>query len=142
MAFTITDNCVGCALCGKICPVACIDGKPRKRHRIDPVRCIDCGACGRVCPHDAVRDPKGHVAKRVRFRKTWEKPVIRTDRCMSCNICIDACPVQCLALAYTAETDDTSVFPVLKKPHACIACGFCAEDCPVEAIAMVPPAAE
>ena len=139
MAFFITDKCVGCALCRKICPVVCIAGKPSKLHRVDPDRCIDCGACGRVCPHEAILDPKRRVAQRIRFRRTWDQPVIMRDRCMSCDICIDACPVQCLTLDYTADTADTSVFPVLSDAHACIACGFCADDCPVDAITMVKP---
>lgn len=139
MAFSITDKCVGCALCRKICPVACIDGKPSQRHRVDPDRCIDCGACGRVCPHGAILDPQRRVAVRIRFRRTWDQPVISRERCMSCNICIDACPVQCLSLESTPDTADTHVYPILSDARACIACGFCAADCPVDAIAMTTP---
>ena len=139
MAFSITDKCVGCAICRKICPVACIAGEPRKRHTVQADRCIDCGACGRVCPHEAVLDADQRVTQRVRFRRTWEVPAVSREKCISCNICIDACPVDCLSLDYTTDTDATWVYPVLVDARACIACAFCATDCPVEAIAMVKP---
>ena len=64
-AFEILDDpCDGCHLCVKACPVDAIEGKPKKRHVIDPVKCTACGECFNVCPVDAVRhfpktDPEG-----------------------------------------------------------------------------------
>ena len=142
MAFTITDKCVGCAVCTKICPSNAISGKRNKRHRIDSARCIDCGACGRICPHEAILDADGKPCRRIRFRKSWEKPVIDTRICISCNICIDACPVRCLSKTVAKDPASKAVFPELSRERDCIACGLCAEDCPVGAIAMKAPTDE
>ncbi len=52
--YRITDNCTGCALCFKQCPVAAITGEARKLHLIDPDTCIKCGICYEVCKFNAV----------------------------------------------------------------------------------------
>lgn len=137
MAYNITDKCVGCGMCRKICPLECIEGRPRKRHKVDGDRCIDCGACGRICPHDAVLDNLGRRCERVRRRSlNWGKPLFDYDRCMSCRVCVDACPAACLGLTYTQDVDDRKAYPYLVDAAACIACRFCALECPVDAISM------
>jgi formate hydrogenlyase subunit 6/NADH:ubiquinone oxidoreductase subunit I len=140
MSFKITDKCIGCSVCKKICPMACITGERGKYHKIDPQLCIECYACGYICPQSAVMDADNHFIERIRFRKNWPRPLIDKTRCTSCVICLDSCPVGCLALAYTKDTADQKGYPVLADERACIACEFCAVDCPVGAIEMVRPA--
>ncbi len=141
MPYTFTDKCIGCSLCKKVCPTDAIIGKPSGYHKVQPELCIDCGACGRVCPQAAVLDPKGKVCLRIRFKSRWPRPVISKDSCVSCVVCIDACPVDCLALSFTRDTSDRRGYPVLQDARRCIACEFCALECPVDAIAMAAPEA-
>ncbi|MEA2015050.1 MAG: 4Fe-4S binding protein [Thermodesulfobacteriota bacterium] len=134
MAYRITDACDGCGACKKICPVDAIHGEKKKLHVIEDELCLECGVCGRICPREAVQDGFGIVCEMIK-RSGWEKPVFDRKKCMSCMICIDACPVGCLSLSETLLGDPHG-YPCLDKEKACIGCGFCASECPVEAITM------
>jgi NADH-quinone oxidoreductase subunit F len=54
LMYEITDKCIGCTRCAKICPVTCISGKIKELHVIDQDRCIKCGSCYEACPVEAI----------------------------------------------------------------------------------------
>ncbi|MBM7562041.1 NADH-ubiquinone oxidoreductase-F iron-sulfur binding region domain-containing protein [Fusibacter tunisiensis] len=51
------EKCIGCTACARVCPVNCIEGKPKEVHIIDESLCIACGACYTACRFDAVIKP-------------------------------------------------------------------------------------
>ena len=52
--YTINDNCTGCTLCARRCPVQAISGEKKEKHVIDQELCIKCGACLAACKFGAV----------------------------------------------------------------------------------------
>lgn len=49
-----SENCRGCGLCAKKCPVDGIAGEKSQPYVIDQVKCIRCGSCFEVCPFGGV----------------------------------------------------------------------------------------
>jgi NADH-quinone oxidoreductase subunit F len=55
IAYSVTDDCIGCTLCAQHCPADAIVMKPYEKHEIDTEKCIRCGTCKNICPSDAVK---------------------------------------------------------------------------------------
>ena len=52
VAFIDESNCIGCALCLKVCPTDAIVGAPKQLHTVIAADCTGCDRCLPVCPTD------------------------------------------------------------------------------------------
>lgn len=142
MSYTIMDTCNGCGACRRLCPVNAIEGIKKETHKIRESVCIECGVCGKVCPQGSILDNHGTPCTMVK-RSEWQKPRFDLKKCMSCLICIDACPVHCLAMTGARDREkDPHGYPYIMTEKACMGCGLCALECPVGAVVMTAPAAD
>jgi len=55
LIYEITEKCVGCAACKKVCPVEAISGSLKQKHIIDKNKCSRCGACFKICKFSAIK---------------------------------------------------------------------------------------
>lgn len=87
-------KCTGCGACTYVCPNNLIERIPAKQsvqvvcsNNTDKmsvtskckVGCTGCGLCQQICPTNAIRFKDG-------------MPVIDSNKCISCNKCVGACP--------------------------------------------------
>ena len=124
--------CIGCGLCGEVCPPRCIrfhrhdGGFKANTPYIDPQRksCILCGKCMEVCPTEAltvtpIREIDMGTAQidRVACYPWVDKGV--------CGACVSVCPLGEEAIGF-----DFGNFyrPVVRD--GCVGCGQCVEVCP------------
>ncbi len=124
--------CIGCGLCGEVCPPKCIQfhkrdaGSAAQTPYINPEQrgCILCGKCMTVCPTKALsvtkpREVSMGVAKIDRSAcYPW------TDKGV-CGACVSVCPIGNKAIDYKLWKQYR---PVIKE--GCVGCGMCVEVCP------------
>lgn len=124
--------CIGCGLCGEVCPPRCIvfyktEGAAKAyTPYINPPEkaCTLCGRCMSVCPTDALnvtplREIRMGVAQIDRSAcYPW------VDRGV-CGACVGVCPLGDEAIDF----EFGNIYrPVVKS--ACVGCGLCVEVCP------------
>jgi ferredoxin len=124
--------CIGCGLCGEVCPPRCIRFRSRDGGRkvnipyVDPAQkaCILCEKCMEVCPTEALT---------VTPRERIDMGIARIDRTACwpwvdqgvCGACATICPLGERAIGF----DFANIYrPVVKE--GCVGCGVCVEVCP------------
>lgn len=90
---------------------------------------------------DTVQYPEQKPAlyPRYRGRIVLTRDPDGEERCVACNLCAVACPVDCIALQKT-EDENGRWYPEFFRINfsRCIMCGFCEEACPTSAIQLTP----
>ena len=84
-------------------------------------------------------EQKPYLPPRWRGRIVLTRDPDGEERCVACNLCAVACPVDCIALQ-KAETADGRWYPEIFRINfsRCIFCGYCEEACPTYAIQLTP----
>ena len=54
ISYQITEKCIGCGMCARVCPANCISGEKKARHVIDQAKCLKCGDCMTTCKFNAI----------------------------------------------------------------------------------------
>ncbi len=90
---------------------------------------------------DTVQYPeeKPYLAPRYRGRIVLTRDPDGEERCVACNLCAVACPVDCIALEKTEDEHGRWRADFFRINFSrCIMCGLCEEACPTYAIQLTP----
>lgn len=84
-------------------------------------------------------DVTPYLPPRTRGRIVLSRDPDGEERCVACNLCAVACPVDCIALA-KGEDEEGRWYPESFQINfsRCIYCGMCEEACPTYAIQLIP----
>src|SRR6266508_5609711 len=84
-------------------------------------------------------EEKPYLAPRYRGRIILTRDPDGGERCVACNLCAVACPVDCISLQAT-EDEHGRRYPEFFRINfsRCIFCCYCEEACPTFAIQLTP----
>jgi NADH-quinone oxidoreductase subunit I len=84
-------------------------------------------------------EQKAYLSPRYRGRIVLTRDPDGGERCVACNLCAVACPVDCISLQAT-EDEHGRRYPEFFRINfsRCIFCGYCEEACPTYAIQLTP----
>ncbi len=124
--------CIGCGLCGEVCPPRCIrfytheGGDRTNTPFIDPARkaCILCRKCMEVCPTEALTEtPLQEIDMGIaQIDRSACYPWV--DRGI-CGACVSICPLGERAIGFKMWNQYQ---PIAKQ--GCVGCGLSVEACP------------
>ena len=124
--------CIGCGLCGEVCPPKCIvfhgqsGGDAVNTPYINPVAkgCILCAKCTQVCPTEALTEIAVEKVNMglAQIDRTACYPWV--DRGV-CGACVSICPLGSRAIRFKKWNQYQ---PIIEK--GCVGCGLCVEVCP------------
>ena len=77
VAYIREEDCIGCTLCIKACPVDCIIGAPKQYHTIISDHCTGCALCLEPCPVDCI-----DIVKTPELLEHWSWPLPGTQRAL------------------------------------------------------------
>jgi len=79
------------------------------------------------------------LAPRFRGRIVLTRDPSGVERCVACNLCAVACPVDCIDVEQTVDDAGRWVPETFRINFSrCIFCGLCEEACPTLAIQLIP----
>ncbi|XOV79593.1 MAG: NADH-quinone oxidoreductase subunit NuoI [Aestuariibacter sp.] len=90
---------------------------------------------------DTVQYPeqKPYLAPRYRGRIVLTRDPDGEERCVACNLCAVACPVDCISLQKKEDENGRWSAEFFRINFSrCIMCGLCEEACPTHAIQLTP----